>query len=518
MNYKSICFRILFLLLILYSTLCDKVNDATNDVKNTDLKETRSADPRKEAGPNIGLYFAVFFGSVLVSGFIDGMGVFNNLIYKKGINANAKCKKERIAYEKLKTEASGDGFASIDNYNQEDLNPKIIGTGYSGIYCCITGSQCIYEFDPYFHKELIKQRLYYNCANSSNMYQALRSDYYFYILNENSLLGMFCCLPGHPFSRFERRLAFIVQHSVAFILTTLVSKLDKTAAIIINIFLIIPLKAFINQSFYSIVACPCLQGTRHPCLRSIFGCCEHMGSYIALLCTFISLIWFVVAGYTTTRNDKFHTLGEYMWTVFAIGQVVENITNYLQFAFSSRYLEIKFFCVTVFTIGNWYKDYIKREKLASKSKSICCLFPLTILMTTAEGGIVPIETTSPETPQNQQYTDPPKIAVMDHMQMAPQAPQAVYYAPQQPGMMMQQGQPIMMQQGQPMMMQNGMMIQQPGMMMQNGMMMQQPGMMMMAQQPVIMVQQQPISFVSQETSNDQGYDQLRRMIESSNNP
>jgi hypothetical protein len=60
-------------------------------------------------------------------------------------------------------------------------------------------------------------------------------------------------------------------------LTTLVSKLDKTAAIIINIFLIIPLKAFINQSFYSIVACPCLQGTRHPCLRSIFGCCEHMG-------------------------------------------------------------------------------------------------------------------------------------------------------------------------------------------------------------------------------------------------
>ena len=502
--------NVLIVLLLLFGVVLSDTTVSTDSVPtdsvpktnngNADCGYTKCAHPT-EAGNDIGVYFAVFFGSVLVAGFIDFLGIFNNNIYSMGRVANAKCAKESKAYQKEKSGASGNAFKSVDNNEYDSsLEMKEIPRKSNS---CISGTASRYELDPYFEKELIKQRLYYNCGNSTSMSSACRSDYFFHILNENSLLGMFACLPEHPFNRYERRLAFLVQHSTAFILAILFSWFkNPEIVLVLNIFVVIPLKMIINTSFYHFVACPCLKGTRHPCLKSLFGCCETLGSFWAHFFVVISLLWFVLAGYGTVRNDKFKTLGGYLWSVFVIGQVVENILAYIRFFSSSFCIDIYVCCVPVFTISDWYKDYLKREKLALKNRTICCLLPfLKIQLVRAEGGVVPLETEI-EAPKTEAMDSQPVLYVQSDLNQAPQ--QHGYYVPQQQPIdysqnqqqvyyVAQQQQPVVYQQQQPVVYQQ--------------------------QQPVVYQQQQPIVYVQQQqSSQDASYDALRSMISSSNAP
>lgn len=275
----------------------------------------------------------------------------------------------------------------------------------------------------------MSERLYYNCANASTMNSACRGDYIFYVLNQNSLLSMFACVPEHPFSRYDRRLAFIVQHSVAFIFAILFKVIgDSTTTLILNIFVVIPIKMVVVTGFYAFVACPCLQGTEHGCLKCLFGCCENLGSFWAHIFVVISLVWLVLAGYGTVRNDNLKTLGGYLWSVFVIGQAVENILAFFNFALSTCHVDIKVCCITVFTISPWHKSYIKNG--ATKSRTLCCLYPfLSINVVSAERGIVP-EMAEIEAGNVNQDTSQQSVIIPQYPSASPQV---VNYAPQMPG-------------------------------------------------------------------------------------
>jgi len=263
------------------------------------------------------------------------------------------------------------------------------------------------------------------------MNRACRGDYIFYVLNQNSLLSMFACVPEHPFSRYDRRLAFIVQHSVAFIFAILFKVIgDATTTLILNIFVVIPIKMIVVTGFYAFVACPCLQGTENGCLKCLFGCCENLGSFWAHIFVVISLLWLVLAGYATVKNDNLKTLGAYLWSVFVIGQVVENILAFLNFAFSTCHIDIKVCCITVFTISKWYQSYIKFKKIATKSRTLCCLYPfLSINVVSAERGVVP-EMTEIEAGNVNQDTSQQSVIIPQYPSTSPQV---VNYAPQMPG-------------------------------------------------------------------------------------
>ena len=212
------------------------------------------------------------------------------------------------------------------------------------------------------------------------------------------------------------------------------------------------------------------------------------------------------------RNDNFKTLGSYLWSVFAIGQIVENLLAYLRFFSNSFCIVIYVCCFPVFTVSEWYQDYLKREKVASKTRTICCLYPfLKIHLIYAESGVVPLET----------EIEAPKTEVMDHNNS-----QQVFYtqsdqAPQQPGYYVtQQQQPVMYVQQQVFYSQSDQAPQQPGYYVTQ---LQQPVMYVQQQQQSVMYvqqQQQPVMYVQQQqlSPQDASYDALRSMITSSNAP
>jgi hypothetical protein len=107
-------------------------------------------DNPSQAGNNIGFYFLVFFGSVLVAGIIDACGIFNSLIYSYAKVANQVCYKEKIASNKERNEASGSAFQSVDDNNDNDSSTTALKELPKASSNILRGSPSRYEFDPSF--------------------------------------------------------------------------------------------------------------------------------------------------------------------------------------------------------------------------------------------------------------------------------------------------------------------------------------------------------------------------------
>ena len=108
----------------------------------------------KQAGTNIGYYFLVFFGSVLVAGMIDACGIFNSIIYRYAKIANQLCVQEKINNKKERNDASGSAFQSVDDYNDNDTTTTGLKELPKASCNILRGSPARYEFDPYFLKEV----------------------------------------------------------------------------------------------------------------------------------------------------------------------------------------------------------------------------------------------------------------------------------------------------------------------------------------------------------------------------
>lgn len=83
----------------------------------------------------------------------------------------------------------------------------------------------VYDYHGDFKKSLIAGRSYYNSYDGIRsdscfcLAASLYSDAMFFFFNNHSLFAMSAALKGHPFSRYNRRMAFIVRHGLAFLIS-----------------------------------------------------------------------------------------------------------------------------------------------------------------------------------------------------------------------------------------------------------------------------------------------------------
>ena len=91
------------------------------------------------------------------------------------------------------------------------------------------------EYDQHFLKLLLERHAYFNirsdlrcscCCCCTCFKTSFCPDMYFYFLNHSQLLGMVGALPEHPFTREQRRMAYMLQQSIAFCFASVLASVD----------------------------------------------------------------------------------------------------------------------------------------------------------------------------------------------------------------------------------------------------------------------------------------------------
>lgn len=120
------------------------------------------------------------------------------------------------------------------------------------------------------------------------LHKGLMEDFLLYILNNHSILSCISAMKKSTFSRNKRRIAFTMEHSLAFFLvafnTSLISVgMSKHLAVILNMFAISPTCSLYNSLFHDLLTCPCIQDPsyrkRNPNVTFLL---EYLGVAIAL--------------------------------------------------------------------------------------------------------------------------------------------------------------------------------------------------------------------------------------------
>jgi len=362
-------------------------------------------DDGENMGSYIGTYLAVLVIALpFISHVLDCFGVANGIVYRLGDKAHYNFMKQLLVTREIDKHKHEDATFNQGEYapneavvtSEEAAQIKKRATVHieSEKDCCGNEKRCcgqktqVHEYDPNFTLSLLNQRTYYDtyndvktdscCCQPSSLY----SDCLFYFLNNHSIVGMFAALKGHPFSRYERRMAFIVRHGLAFLICIAFSQLSLSTPlkVVLNTLVVTPLMAFVNQSYYILMACPCLQGEHTSCLTNCFKCVEGGSFFFAHFCCLISIIWVIVAGVITYDNDHYATLGKYVYQVLAFGLGLEVILLYLSFFSSTFCVEFKLFGYVFYTISDWFSEKCKYEDL-ERQKTHCCIIPCILSFT-----------------------------------------------------------------------------------------------------------------------------------------
>jgi len=152
-----------------------------------------------DTGNYIGIYCAAFVGFPILAHVLDRYcGCVNGIVTKLGKQGERHILKE--LYDKK----------GKDNNDLEVNSPNhdIIATKTDNKE----------NYSPQFLQALVSSRVYYNTYTSSSnkaptLAQVMRSDSLFVLLNTDPLLSLFCCLPGHKYSRYERRMGMLSSSS-----------------------------------------------------------------------------------------------------------------------------------------------------------------------------------------------------------------------------------------------------------------------------------------------------------------
>jgi len=114
----------------------------------------------------------------------------------------------------------------------------------------------IMKYHGDFSKSLVNQRAYYDSYDNRRsdscfcLASSLYSDAMFFFFNNHSMFSMAGAIQAHPFSRYNRRMAFIVRHGLAFLLSVAFYKLPipEGGKAALNTVFITPLTIFVNTS------------------------------------------------------------------------------------------------------------------------------------------------------------------------------------------------------------------------------------------------------------------------------
>ena len=184
-------------------------------------------------------------------------------------------------------------------------------------------------------------------------------DFLFFFFNNHQILSCFGATPGHPFSRHDRRLCYLVQQTVGFCLATIAATLtlpDRNLSVpgmdlnitvnpsnqlvLINVLVISPVVLFLYKILYSILACPCL---KVDCTSCILRCCkksmERGGKTLgSLLCVIIgAAMLFYVSLYPA---DEFEKIYLYARQVHLASIVIDTLQCLIVF-FPLFYLDVR---------------------------------------------------------------------------------------------------------------------------------------------------------------------------------
>jgi hypothetical protein len=153
--------------------------------------------------------------------------------------------------------------------------------------------------------------------------------------------------------------------------------LPESAKSALNTLFITPLTVFVNTSYYLIVACPCLAGEiSSPTLRSIFTFFQRSASLLAHICCLISIVWVIVAGALTAKDDQFSTLSKYLYEVFVFALLTELALLLLKFFAATFCIKLYILSTNVFTISDWFAEMVTINKL--EPKKVWFGFPLIV--------------------------------------------------------------------------------------------------------------------------------------------
>lgn len=184
------------------------------------------------------------------------------------------------------------------------------------------------------------------------------ADMVYYFMNNNSTISMFGGEPTNPFTRGEKRLDYILQHSLALMFSCLIvnSGLDFGEAFALNSFICSPLITIVKMIFYYLTSCPCLEfhassDTMHQIQDTLHVIGKFMGRIIGLGTLYI---FFLAALFSYVVGD-FSNLGKYAYQIFIVSQVIEILMTYLLFI--RKYIVVNILCFPVIKFGVWYVSW-----------------------------------------------------------------------------------------------------------------------------------------------------------------
>lgn len=236
-------------------------------------------------------YLVYFILTLFLLRQVDKAGFFDNIVDRLAKSAEIQYliqKHEIIARKK-----SVRGVGNFDMYHN-DIDDSIHHMEEATVHFPEQGGDEGENFDAGFLYEIsnpMNPHVYFNtraslrpgCCSSRGCccgYLSKSSyitDLIFFLLNNSQFLSMMGCMHDHPFSREERRLAYMLQQTLAFaiasVLTTMdfdtidyeidgigeVTISDLQQKILLNVFIVSPFCLMIYNVIYLLFSCPCLK-------------------------------------------------------------------------------------------------------------------------------------------------------------------------------------------------------------------------------------------------------------------
>jgi hypothetical protein len=252
-------------------------------------------------GLSLGVYVLYFVVTLFLVRQVDKCGIFDELVDRLAKSAEIQYliqKHEVEARREMKRKALGGDassrigaalFANDEQDNHSDIDDSIHHMEEATARFPEQGGEEGENFDAGFLFELsnpMRPHVYFNTRANLRpwMCRCCRSgcksswltDLVFYLLNNSQLISMMGCCKDHPFSREERRLAYLLQQTLAFAIASVVTTMqfdtmtvelkgyevelnENRQKILLNVFVISPFILMIYNAIYLLFSCPCLK-------------------------------------------------------------------------------------------------------------------------------------------------------------------------------------------------------------------------------------------------------------------
>jgi hypothetical protein len=233
-------------------------------------------------------------------------------------------------------------------------------------YVCCGNDDCD-DWNPTFVRKLLTKEAYYGIPDDKACFSwcccwhsGMFADFVFYLMNHHTVLSMIMASKQNSFSRGERKVAFFVQHCMAFLCASVVVALDASPvqALLINMFVITPITLLINTLYYYMLACPCL-------LRewqwAVSAWCASMldsfGKIIAYPLAIVAILFLLIAALVNSlaQEGQLDAVVRYSYQVHLVSIFVDFAMAAILFR-QDTYTEYKVFGITAISTGTWFKQ------------------------------------------------------------------------------------------------------------------------------------------------------------------